>query len=366
MTKKEYIDALKTELAGYDQAVVADILGEFESHFAEAATLGLTEDKIIAELGTIKEVSENIKSMYGTSSVQETGNTELPVETDNALIKNAEEPKTKDTNLEHGNILPEVDTIEVIGDVDVELIYAEGEGYWDYTPSTSIFFNSPFWKRFWNQEEEGTLDVEFRGTTLHFSAQDINGTLKVAISDYVKTILLDGNSMDVDARNISVDVFKGKTYSGDFSFKDCQIANVALRTESGDIDAVNIFGAADFNSKAGDIDIENHQGPRLQITSSAGDIDVVTTSPEVLVETKAGDIDLTMNGPILEAKVKTAAGDVDFESRSKDYVLTASTSVGDIENETGLPRRGAKRPLIIGEGSGVVTISTSAGDITIR
>ena len=57
MSKKEYLEALQKELSGYGAEICEEIMGEFEAHFAEAGEAGLTDEEIIAQLGTIQEVS---------------------------------------------------------------------------------------------------------------------------------------------------------------------------------------------------------------------------------------------------------------------------------------------------------------------
>ena len=96
MTKKEYMKALRKELVGYGDSICDEILSEFESHFAEAASAGIAEEDVIKGLGTIQEVSENIRGMYGDPSevVDMTTGEIVPAET------NEEVPASQNTSIE--------------------------------------------------------------------------------------------------------------------------------------------------------------------------------------------------------------------------------------------------------------------------
>ena len=368
MTKKEYLEALHKELSGYGAEVCEEIMGEFEAHFAEAGEAGLTDEEIIAQLGTIQEVSESIKGMYVEATPEKRNDLEV--------LPNVPEKKSEEAGTNHGLILQEVDTIEVEGELDLELMHGEGDGFWEFHKRESNFFGSLFWKQFWgarNVSHSGAdIEVERNGNILHFSLPDgASGDLKIEVPNYVRVIRVNGRSSDVEVMDLDLDEFIGKVHSGDLKFSNSHFAHADVRTFSGDIECDGLFGDIKMQSDAGDIEVENHQGPGLDLISMAGDIEAVTTCPVVSVKTQAGDVELEMHGPVIDVKLESQAGDIKFESESKDYTANIKTSAGDLSNKSGLANRGKGAGVvggswIIGEGSGVVNISTSAGDIAIR
>ncbi|MBO4234882.1 MAG: DUF4097 family beta strand repeat protein [Firmicutes bacterium] len=373
MTKKEYMELLKSELAGYGQEVCDDIIGEFENHFAEAEGAGLTHDEIISELGTIQEVSDNIKGMY-----------EPPKKVNEIAPVNT---VTNESCSENGVILQDVNTIEIDGDLDVKLMHGEGDGFWEYHKSASVFFDSPFWKQFWGErhvagnESAAGLEVERSVNVLRLMLpKGTSGRLRIEVPNYVRTIRIHGKGSDVEVKDLELDEFSSAVSSGDYMFNNCNFATANIQTGSGDIESNRLFGDIKMQSNAGDIEVEDHQGPGLDLLSMAGDIEATTTSPVVSIKTQAGDVELEMRGPVIDVVVDTNAGDIDFVSVSKDYTARIKSVAGDFRNKSGLADRsqddswmrgknnfmGVGGSWTIGEGNGRVSLSTTAGDVTIK
>ena len=55
-TYETYMNALKQGLASFDSAAAEEILNDFESHFADARSQGLSDEEICAELGNVDDV----------------------------------------------------------------------------------------------------------------------------------------------------------------------------------------------------------------------------------------------------------------------------------------------------------------------
>lgn len=379
MTKKEYMKALRKELVGYGDSICDEILSEFESHFAEAASAGIAEEDVIKGLGTIQEVSENIRGMYGDPSevVDMTTGEIVPAET------NEEVPASQNTSIEitivkkeadgsqNGLVLQDVDTIAVEGSMDLKLMRGEGDGFWEFTPHTSFFIQTPFWNKFWGERQAGDIEVERTDRTLKLTLPSGSGNLRIEVPGYVRNIFVNGGSSDMDIMDINLDCFTASVGSGDVSVSNCHFERADITASDGDIETDGLFGAITLTSHAGDVEVSNHQGPRLDLSSMAGDIEASTTSPDVSIRTQAGDIDLSMHGPVSHVTADTNAGDIDFRSESKDYTANVKSSAGDLSNKSGLPSRSLGGAFVggtwtIGEGAGIVSLSTMAGDVTIR
>ena len=66
-TYETYMNALKQGLASLDSAAAEEILNDFESHFADARSQGLSDEEICAELGNVDDVLEFFRQEYATT-----------------------------------------------------------------------------------------------------------------------------------------------------------------------------------------------------------------------------------------------------------------------------------------------------------
>ena len=68
-TYETYMNALKQGLASFDSAAAEEILIDFESHFADARSQGLSDEEICAELGNTLFPDLNISCSLDRKSV---------------------------------------------------------------------------------------------------------------------------------------------------------------------------------------------------------------------------------------------------------------------------------------------------------
>ena len=66
-TYETYMNALKQGLASFDSAAAEEILNDFESHFADARSQGLSDEEICAELGNVDDILEFFRQEYATT-----------------------------------------------------------------------------------------------------------------------------------------------------------------------------------------------------------------------------------------------------------------------------------------------------------
>lgn len=163
-------------------------------------------------------------------------------------------------------------------------------------------------------------------------------------------------------------------------------ARVAVRTMSGDVKAVAIGGASRWATASGQLLIQLDGGP-ASIESTSGDITVDASAPLEL-EARSVSGDVRIRAALLTAlNASTTSGDIEIEaafasgsshaihSVSGDVHLAASSDVrletrtvtGDVQ--ASVPHRAeggrGRRTLVVGEGRGVVTVSTLSGDISL-
>lgn len=63
MKKEEYMGALASALAGFDEELVQEIVSDYEERFRVGLENGKTEEQVIAELGSIKDLVEELSEM---------------------------------------------------------------------------------------------------------------------------------------------------------------------------------------------------------------------------------------------------------------------------------------------------------------
>ena len=396
-TREEYLKALSDALSGYADDVKNDIMSEFSAHFDEAIENGLSDEEIIAGLGSIDEVRENIKLMYETSdkarnrgsSSKEGGknNFELIIETedpegeigDNPEGEIEDEPEwgkwekgegtrgrkaSSGGSGETGLVLPDVDTIVIEGNLDVNL-EPGGEGMWEYKPSASIEIGLSLFKAFSFNREQFDIEVSTVGRTAKFTLPKGSGSLNIEVLPSVRFIYMNGRNMDVYAEEMDLNELALDTVSGDFEMNGGMVHKLHVSTTSGDISTEDVWGAVELKTVSGDIAVYGHQGPELTATAISGDIDASTTSPNTNVHSTSGDIELRLKGPVEYCRAETISGDIDFASETKDYTADVTSWPGDIENLSGLPESGIGGKRTIGTGVGRVILNSTSGDVTV-
>ena len=63
-TYETYMNALKQGLASFDSAAAEEILNDFESHFADARSQGLSDEEICAERSEERRVGKECRSRW--------------------------------------------------------------------------------------------------------------------------------------------------------------------------------------------------------------------------------------------------------------------------------------------------------------
>ena len=65
MSKQEYMSALQNALAEFEEELVQEIVADYEEHFTEGAAKGKTEEEMIAELGSVEELVNELCELQG-------------------------------------------------------------------------------------------------------------------------------------------------------------------------------------------------------------------------------------------------------------------------------------------------------------
>ncbi len=132
-TYEAYMNALKQGLASFDSAAAEEILNDFESHFADARSQGLSDEEICAELGNVDDVLEFFRQEYAT--------TEHPVGKADTVTSHAE---TSETPFEESRQAYPYDPSTAITSMELSLRNASAEFAPGSSASVEFDFSGDF------------------------------------------------------------------------------------------------------------------------------------------------------------------------------------------------------------------------------
>jgi DUF4097 and DUF4098 domain-containing protein YvlB len=400
MTKQEYLNALNEKLRGYPDDFRREMYDTFETHFREGLNQGRSVDEIIADLGTVDEVAENIKMMNMGFENNESSSNELKRSLDslsstlhstirnvssmvtdsvNTAVKNIEAYASNDHSQDsEGTIDTVPGTVLIIkgaykGALDLFLKSGDRLDY-HFSPTRSLF-----------STVLAKLSVRTEGSTVTFSADD-SAHLHLTVPETVDEIRISLLSGDTEADGLSLLRLEGRTESGDWEFDNCAIEALSISTRSGDIDLDDTecaeiqlsthngdislrrtSGSVDAQTASGDIDIREHKGNRIRLEAMSGDLDIAAVCPDIDLLTVSGDIDLRAEGRVERIRVSATSGDITAEIGDTDYTAVLQTVSGELSNDTGLRTvRLAEGEWTVGEGLASVFLKSASGDISLE
>lgn len=242
-TYETYMNTLKQGLASFDSAAAEEILNDFESHFADARSQGLSDEEICAELGNVDDVLEFFRQEYATTE-QPVANV-LPQE---KIHSNSEEthpnypydPSTAITAMEislrnaSADFAPGTSAsveFDFSGDFDPDRFEAGIEGN-TFCLREKKLIPSVFWKHlFCNNHQKEVFSFQVPSTVQKLTLRSLNGAAGL------DTLSL--TTLEISATN-------GKITGDSLSASSCRIqaANgkivlTRLRTDSLDVSATN-------------------------------------------------------------------------------------------------------------------------------
>lgn len=161
---------------------------------------------------------------------------------------------------------------------------------------------------------------------------------------------------------------------------------LAVRTMSGDVQAIGIGGASRWATASGRMLLQLDGGP-ASVETLSGDVTLHASAPlDLAVRSVSGD--LRVEAPMLTAlTASTASGDIDLAAGFAGGAIHSVTSVsGDVRLRTGsalrletrtvtgdvrasVPHRAeggrGRRTIVVGDGRAKVTVSTLSGDVSL-
>lgn len=362
MTKSEYMEALQKKLECFNRELQQEIVEDYEQHFAEGIAAGKTEEEIVAELGSIEDMiqelpEEDLGRDDMTIRVPEGPEIHISGITGAGQPEEAEGKGNADSACPEGNDISKVYpggyrriVIDgAIADVSIKPS-SDGQIHTEYKNKGNGEY------RVYQYEEEGVFYVGIRRDK-EASARDAKRAVK---------IMLFGKTLNVDLDR-AFDF--GRDFNGIWSNNGgitlniripAEMSGVEVKTLSGDIRVTDVnLQQLNINSTSGDIEIRHVTVDRLKLNTTSGDIMVNQLSgADVEMYATSGDVEL-MEGDIGVFRLRTANGD--FSGR---YVsgnsMTVRTGSGDVELDGRFERYD------IGTGSGDVDFKAGAGAAQIH
>lgn len=418
MKREEYMGALQSALTGFDEELVQEIVSDYEERFRVGLEKGKTEEQVIAELGSIKDLVDELKEMQQGSE----GNPKvtITVEGENIHWENDSAGTGKQSGTYYqeksfaetfdaamkkfGKVFDNVmkEAGRVIEDAAEKMEYHfeeakrnhyytyNGDGSYSYEGSEKDAEGEP------NVEQSGQGSVGCRKVVVDADLADVTfrstqDAQPRAVCHYYshKTAMLypfyakqEGDIFYVGVRrnqetekksgffqfnmspSIEIEIFlpadvvlvEGGSTSGNFEMNEIAPAELVLRTKSGDVNANHLVC------------------DRISLETMSGDIDLINAiAKNTSLGTKSGDCNVEylegVNG-VACLNIGTASGDADVKN-IKATNVEIGTASGDVDAIsmmcTNLRLHTASGDIDAADCSGeFMEAGTASGDISIK
>lgn len=392
MNRETYFNQLEKALASYPRDFREEIHDSFYEHFTEGNNNGLTDEEIIAELGSVEEVMENIRDM-GVKPLENGNDFNLNGMIDsvaNALKESFGNISFSFRGSHRSSEAEKEGTFEIPAGCDHVLIDASGlDMDVEVTPGDQLTYQFyPYSGLF--SENLPDLEVYCRENMIVFEgvrAGSINASadLHVQLPPEIRNLFINSVGSDATVEELNLDSLICHSASGDIEIQNTQAQSVTLRSTSGDIDikdvesdkleisctsgdidVINSLGLLTVNSVSGDIDVRKHVGKEISLMAISGDIDFSGNTEQMKIKTTSGDIDLDFDQPVISVSASTLSGDISLSVEDlEEYSFDLSTFSGDVSLPRKMDYRKSGNRYSAGDGPSLITLETKSGDIDI-
>lgn len=364
MTKKEYIEQLTRALTPFSASTQAEVLEDYEAHFAAGLDSGRSEDEICSELGSIEVFIEELSQMEPASKP-------ACVPAASQQIDNSHQESSKPR--EH--YVSNASRLELNGlHADVSLAPSSDDQFHIYYECHGTERQKAQYQFYFREEGDiiyaGIRKIKtISGLFASLAAPSIS--LNVYIPPSMTEITAETVSGDIDADRFRVPALHLSSTSGDISCDRTDTQLLEVRSTSGDIDEDHLYTAKLLTSTvSGDITVDAARFDSCELSTVSGDIEMnIRSDSTVSINTVSGDVDLYLYAGI-QGSIGTVSGDIEMnlESTHAGFSIDCSTVSGDIEighNASSQHYRRGAHAEIEGEGCYELALSTTSGDITV-
>jgi len=393
MNKQEYMKALSDALEEFEESVRKEIIEDYEDHFAAGAANGKTEEQVVAELGSIEELVNDLKDL--SSGQGQNKASEHDAEKDlEEMAKDIVKGVANFLGTMAGTITKNAGKVtENVFDNAGSFAESFAAGV-DSAAEKVINKSNEFVKEVANSykaaagteeasadtAEETPVETPAEGSTMSCSSvvaeTDCGDIIITASEDGMLHANYENNGtvnqqlaykFDFKEKGDTFYVSVKKQPGNAFFFKAMPSPEIKLYVSvPSNIKNVNA------RSMSGDISAENVVAESLELNTMSGDVSVngVRIEGEYISNTMSGDVNAT-NIVALTAEVKSMSGDSRFQGTAKD-IKVASTS-GDtrveaegVERITATSISGDVKVMLENAGGYTADVKSTSGDITLK
>ncbi len=377
MTEQEFFDALNRVLWDCDSAYRAEIVEDFQQHFADAHADGKTDKAIIASFGNLEEMLEELRE--GNMKTKKNA----PIPTDSKADSNEIQEVHVYAGFADVEILQSTDdfvSYECDGDPLESDDYVVEESRLNGILSIHVRRKQMKWKRSFFATEllklivyvpDGLQTIETYTThgeilcdgrtaaNVHFTTISGDITLKDSMSDSV-TIETKSGDLELSGEYGTMQIH---TTNGDIHCDAQSIANLQLTTKSGDLELFGKYGTIQLSTTNGDIRYEA-SCDHLEIETESGDMNLEGTASKVRIQATSGDVEMKLD-QLAKLDIQTTSGDIEIETE-EGFWLQFDTSSGDLDLDVESIKKMDDSNYVCGFGIQVFAIRTDSGDVEIH
>jgi Toastrack DUF4097 len=278
-----------------------------------------------------------------------------------------------------------------LGFSDIDVIVNDGDTV-SFVYSGSLISNPEFKEPFLIfRESMGRLTIETTFTG-NYNISNSTVVLKLSIpADKLKELKLRASSGDITVFGDAAEKLIIDTSSGEIAVNGLSGESLTADSSSGDQNFINLeLKSLDVSSSSGDISLNNSTAAKAYYSTSSGEIiadefnseacRVETTSGNVQMDNYSGNLNFSSSSGLLDVIFGEEGDEIIADTSSGDVMMTFAENAGfNIRMETSSGDFNIDFPLTlegdynddsingrIGDGEGLVRISTSSGDITIK
>ena len=371
MKKEEYMGALHSALNGFDEELVQEIISDYEERFRIGLEMGKTEEQIIAELGSIKDLVDELGEMQqgAGDSFKTAGNTGKSEQSAGTGSGTYFQEKSFSETFDSA--------MKKFGKVFDTVMREAGRAIENAAEQMEYHFEEAKKNHYYTYNGDGSFTCEG-------SEKDMEGEPNVEQSGQgtagCRKVIVEADIADVTVRTTKD--AEPRAVCHYYSHKTAMLYPFYAKQE-GDVFYVGVKRNQDTERKSGffqfsmspSIEIELFLPEELSfvdIGSSSGDVEMnEVTVEEMVLHTKSGDLDANylvcdrismdaMSGDI--ELVKTVANKVALATKSGDCVVDRMEGVEGVSSLTIRTASGDADIKCVQTAK--VEISTASGDIS--
>lgn len=365
MTKSEYMDVLREKLQHYNRALEAEILEDYEQHFAEGLAEGRSEEEIIAELGNIEDMLQEFS--------QEDLKQELEIVENEASQSNSYEQIYRAVVIE--GLVADVE-VSASPDDQIRIEYDNNGNksqklryhFYQYEKNGVFYagvkerrdkashteFNS--WSD-WGESVEESLQGLFSAlSNLRSWSASGDIRLRVQIPAGIPAVKFCNTSGDLQIKGLQTQKLETKCASGNLRIESVECRELYSKTQSGDQEISNVamtleeMTELEFSSGSGDIKVRRVSAVKVRMNTASGDLSGNDVRANLLqVNTASGDLELE-DVDCARGTLRTASGDMNVRHITGGE-LSAETASGEVELRADM---------------GALEVKTASGDIDLE